>query len=68
MVKLSPTQTTGSNALPALTTRKQNDFFNTVAHYRVEWCRVDWNSMANEDDEMLKNAADFMLGTWSFCC
>src|SRR5439155_23628609 len=34
IVKLSPKQTTGSDMLPRLTTRKQNDFFNTVAHYR----------------------------------
>src|SRR6476659_9816610 len=33
MVKLSPKQTTASNALPRLTARKYNDFFNTVAHY-----------------------------------
>jgi hypothetical protein len=34
MVKLSPTQMIGNHVLPRLTTRKQNDFFNTVAHYR----------------------------------
>src|SRR6266446_4807630 len=33
MVNASAKQQTGSNTLPRLTTRKQNDFFNTVAHY-----------------------------------
>src|SRR5215211_211940 len=34
IVKLSPKQTIGSNMPPRLTTRRWNDFFNTVAHYR----------------------------------
>src|SRR6478672_9196321 len=33
IVKFSPEQTTGSNALPTVTTRNWNDVFNTVAHY-----------------------------------
>jgi hypothetical protein len=42
MVKLPPKQTTGSNMLPTVTTTKQNEFFNTVAHYRAEQCGVEW--------------------------
>src|SRR3989441_2076736 len=33
MVKLSPRQTTGSNMLPRVITRKWNNIFNTIAHY-----------------------------------
>jgi len=46
-VKLSPTQTIGSKVLPRLTTRKQNDFFNTVAHYHGRSITRRMDSMEN---------------------
>jgi len=33
MVKFSPRQTTGSNALPRVMTREWNNVFSTIAHY-----------------------------------
>jgi hypothetical protein len=42
IVKLSPKQTTGSNALPTVTTRNWNDVFNTVRIISAEQYRVDW--------------------------
>src|SRR5262245_38520102 len=45
IVKFSPEQTTGSNTLPRLTTRKQNNFFDTVAHYHGRTIRRRMDSM-----------------------
>jgi hypothetical protein len=47
MVKLSPGQMTGSNVLPRLTTKKQNIFFNTVAHYHGRSITRRMDSMEN---------------------